>query len=339
MRLSRRHVTPVLFAAALATGASAVTAAGAGAAGVAVSGDDGNPVAISPGSPPALRNLRPQAIVTPDPGTRYSVAVTGPGGRPAGPPVTCADGAQPSTLQVAYRGNGGYGVTLTTFAATDTACAAPIGPATTYPFTIAGRVVLGRVSRFLLRDPGSASARVLSLPVTADPGSQSREIRFKRNGTTRRNGALKGRSTSAPFANGAAALRFPGPGTYTVVGRDAADGVATPWSASVRVRVVAPFDLSSIRYPDRSGPRFRVFAQIREGGAATGVVSVAIARGNGGFRSLGRARINGSGAFGAIFSARTAGTYRLRFSYRGNTLVTPGVVTARFTVGTAIVSG
>ncbi len=113
MRLSRRHVTPVLFATALATGASAVAAAGAGAAGVAVSGDDGRPVAISPGSPPALRNLRPQAVVTPDPGTRYSVTVTGPDGRPAAAPVTCADGAQPSTLQVAYRGNGAYGVALT----------------------------------------------------------------------------------------------------------------------------------------------------------------------------------------------------------------------------------
>lgn len=336
MRPTRRHVTPVLVATALASAAAAGDAA---AAGVAVSGDDGRPVAIAPGSPPTLRNLRPQAVVTPDPGTRYSVTVTGPDGRPAAAPVTCADGAQPATLQVAYRGNGAYGVALTTFAATDTGCAGPLGPPTTYPFTIAGRVVLGPAGRFLLRDPGSATRRALSLPVDADPGSQSREIRFKLNGTTRRDGALKGRSTSAPFANGAAALRFPGPGTYTVVGRDAADGIATPWSTPVRIRVVAPFDLSAIRYPDRSGPRFRVFAQIREGANATGVVSVAIARGGGPFRGLGRARIDRRGAFGAIFSARTAGTYRLRFTYRGNKLVTPGAITARFTVGTAIVSG
>lgn len=279
MRPTRRHVTPALFAAALALGAGAAATSSASAASVAVSGDDGRPVAISPGSPPALRNLRPQAVVTPDPGTRYSVAVTGPDGRPAAAPVTCADAAQPATLQVAYRGNGAYGVALTTYAATDTGCAGPLGPATTYPFTIAGRVTLGGVGRFLLRDPGSATVRVLSLPVNADPGSQSREVRFKLNGTTRRDGALKGRSTSAPFANGAAALKFPGPGTYTVVARDAADGIQTPWSAPIRVRVVAPFDLSAIRYPDRSGPRFRVFAQIREGADATGIVSVAIARG------------------------------------------------------------
>ncbi|MDO8184316.1 hypothetical protein Q5424_11020 [Conexibacter sp. JD483] len=339
MRPSRRHVTPALFAAALATGASAIAAAGAGAAGVTVTGDDGAPVAISPGSPPALRNLRPQAVVTPDPGTRYSVAVTGPDGRAAAPAVTCADAAQPATVQVSYRGNGAYGVALTSYAGTDTACAAPLGPATSYPFTIAGRVVLGSAGRFLLRTPGSPTRRALSLPVNADPGSQSREIRFKLNGSVRRGGALKGRSTAAGYANGAAVLRFPGPGTYTVVARDAADGVQTPWSAPVRIRVVAPFDLSSIRYPDRSGPRFRVFAQIREGGDATGVVSVAIAGPRGPFRGLGRARINGDGAFGALFTARTAGVYKLRFTYRGNRLVTPGVVTARFTVGTAIVSG
>jgi hypothetical protein len=339
MRPTRRHVTPSLAVVALAAAASAAAAAGADAAAVTVSGDDGRAVAISPGSPPALRNLRPQVVVTPDPNTRYSVTVTGPDGRPAAAPVTCAEAAQPATLQVTYRGNGAYGVALSTFAATDGGCAAPLGPPTTYPFTIAGRVVLSHVGRFLLRDPGSANARTLSLPVDADPGSQSREIRFKRDGRTRRDGALKGRSTSAPFANGAAALRFPGPGTYTVVGRDAADGVQTPWSAPVRVRVVAPFDLGAIRYPDRSGPRFRVFAQIREGANATGVVSVAIARGGGPFHGLGRARIDRRGAFGAIFTARTAGTYRLRFTYRGNRLVTPGVVTAKFTVGTAIVSG
>jgi hypothetical protein len=312
-------------------------AGSAGAVGVSVSGDDGRPLAVNPSAPPALRNLRPQVVVTPDPNTRFSVTVTDPAGRPAGPAVTCADAAQPATIQVPFRGNGAYNVAVTSFAAIDTGCAGPLGPAAGFPFTIAGKVALGRVGRFLMRDPGAANDKALSLPVNADPGAQSHEIRFKRDAKVRRNGAIAGRSATAPFANGAATLRFADPGIYTVVGRDAADGVATPWSEPQKIRVVAPFDLSVVRYPDRSGPSFRVFCQIREGGFATGVVSVALARGNGGYRALGRARINGGGAFGAKFAARTAGTYRLRFTYRGNRFVTPGVLTSRFTVGTAIV--
>lgn len=336
---STRPAKSAAFAAAIAVGASLAGAASAGAVAVSVTGDDGRAVAINPGAPPALRNLRPTVGVAADPNTRYSVAVTGPDGRAAGTPAVCLDAAQPASLQVPFRGNGTYNVAVTSYAAIDTSCAGPLGPAAGYPFSIAGKVQLGRVGRFLLRDAGSSTIRTLSLPVNADPGAQSHEIRFKRDAKLRRGGAIAGRSATAPFANGAAALRFPGPGLYTVVGRDAADGVQTPWSAPQRIRVVAPFDLSVVRYPDRSGPQFRVFCQIGEGGTATGLVSVAIARGNGPYRSLGRARINGSGAFGAKFSARTAGTYRLRFTYRGNRFVTPGVIVSRFTVGTAIVSG
>ncbi len=160
MRLSCRHSLPPSSQRRSRPARAPSRPLGAGAAGVTVSVADANPVAISPGSPPALRNLLSQAIVTPDLGRATPSPLTGPGGRLAAPPVTCADGAQPSTLQVAYRGNGGYGVTLTTFAATDTACAAPIGPGDDPArSTIAGRVVFVRVSRFLLRDPGSASTR------------------------------------------------------------------------------------------------------------------------------------------------------------------------------------
>lgn len=324
-------------AAALALCAPAAAATAADAATVTVTGDDGQPVNVAPGTPPALRNLRPQVVAAGDAGTRYSVAIADPAGKAAVAPVACADAAQPSTLQVPYRGNGAYSVAVTTFAATDTACAAPLGGATTFAFTIAGRVVLGRTGRFQLRDSGNQTRKPLLLPVTADPGSQSREIRFALNGKLRKDGSLRGRSTTAPFKDNAASLLFPGPGTYTVVGRDAADGVATPWSDPLRVRVVAPFDLSVVRFTDKTGPDFRVFCQIGQGGSATGVVSVAIARGGGAFRPLGRARIDGRGAFGAKFTARTAGTYRLRFTYRGNSLVTPGVLISRLKVGTAIV--
>lgn len=336
-----RPTRPVQLVAAAASFAVLAGAAGAaapaGAATVTVAGDDGRPIAINPAAPPAIRNLRPAVGVTADPTTRFSVVVTGPAGKPAAGPIACQDAAQPAALQVPFRGNGAYAISVTTFAPTDVNCAAPVGPAVSYPFTIAGKVVLGRVGRFQLRDAGRPERKPLSLPVDVDPGSQTREIRFAPNGRLRRDGSLRGRSTQAPFANGAASLVFPGPGTYTVVGRDAADGVETPWSDPLRIRVVAPFDLGVVRFTDKTGPDFRLFAQIGEGGAASGVVSVAIARGNGPFRPLGRARIDGRGAFGAKFRAGTAGLYRLRFSYRGNGLVTPGVFVKRLRVGTAIV--
>src|SRR6185436_6183982 len=176
----------------------------------------------------------------------------------------------------------------------------------------------------------------LALPVDADPGSQTREVRFAARAKLRRDGSIRGRSLRAPYRAGSASLAFPAPGDWTVVARDAADGIATPWSAPVQLRVVTPFDLASLRYADTAGPVFRVLA--RAIGGTSGVVRVALARGSGPFQRLGRARVDDAGAFGARFTVRTAGAYRLRFSYRGNDLVTRGEVVRRFRVGTAIVT-
>ncbi len=310
--------------------------ASASAVGVTVTGDDGNPLAVNPAAPPSIRTLRPVVGVTGDAGSRYAVAFGDPAGKPAAGAVACQDGAAPSNAQVPYRGNGRYTVAVTTFAGTDTGCTLPIGPATTFAFTIAGRVTLTPVPRFAMRDPGRPGrVKPLALPVNADPGSQSREVRFAANAKLRRDGSIRGRSLRAPYKNGGASLLFPAPGDYTVVARDAADGIETPWSAPLRIHVVTPFDVASVRYTDTSGPVFRVLAHAMLG--TTGVVRVALARGNGSFAGLGRARVDGKGAFGARFEARTAGEYRLRFSYRGNDLVTRGEVVRSFRVGTAIV--
>jgi hypothetical protein len=317
--------------------AAAALPASASAVGVTVTGDDGAPLAVNPAAPPSIRTLRPVVGVTGDAGSRYSVAFAAPAGKPAAGAVACQDGATPSNVQLPFRGNGRYTVAVTTFAGTDTGCTLPIGAATSFAFTIAGRVTLTPVPRFAMRDPGRPGrVKPLALPVDADPGSQTREVRFAANAKLRRDGSIRGRSLRAPFKAGSATLRFPSPGDYTVVARDAADGVATPWSQPLRVQVVTPFDVASLRYTDTSGPVFRVLAHAIPG--TNGVVRVALARGNGAFRGLGRARVDGSGAFGARFEARTAGEYRLRFGYRGNGLVTRGEVVRSFRVGTAIVS-
>jgi hypothetical protein len=317
--------------------ALAVLPAVAPALTVTVTGDDGRPLAINPAAPPSLRTLRPTVVVAGDAGGgRYSVAFADPAGKQAANPVACQDPATPSSARLPFRGNGRYTVAVTTFAPGDLSCTLPAGPAASFGFTIAGRVVLGVVRRFAMRDPGHPGRiKPLALTVDADPGSQTREVRFARDARLRRDGSIRGRSLRAPFRVGSASLVFPAPGEYTVVARDVADGIATPWSEPARIRVVTPFDLFSLRYTDTSGPAFHLLAHAPPG--ATGVVHVALARGRGAFHRLGRARIDADGAFGARFSARTAGRYRLRFSYGGNGLVTRGDVLRGFRVGTAIV--
>lgn len=333
----RRRPALVLAAALLAALlVPAALPAAASALAVSVTGDDGQPLAVNPAAPPSIRTLRPVVGVTGDAGGgRYSVTFSDPSGKPAADPVACQGPATPTSAQLPFRGNGRYTVAVTTFAANDVSCTLPVGPATSFGFTIAGRVSLSPVPRFALRDVGSTKRKLLALPVSADPGSQTREIRFAANAKLRRDGSIRGRSLQAPYKDGSAALLFPAPGTYTVVARDAADGVETPWSAPLKIRVVTPFDLVSLRYTDTSGPVFRVLAHAPAG--TTGVVHVALARGRGAFAGLGRARIDAEGAFGARFTADTAGTYRLRFAYRGNGLVTRGEIVRRFRVGTAIV--
>ncbi|HKG39739.1 MAG TPA: hypothetical protein VKB25_12175 [Conexibacter sp.] len=333
----RRHCSQsILLVVAAALLAPAALPASASALAVTVTGDDGNPLAVNPAAPPSIRTLRPLVGVGADAGTRYSVAFSDPVSKPAAGAIACQDGATPSSVQLPFRGNGRYTVAVTAFAGTDTGCTLPLGPAASFAFSIAGRVVLGSVPRFVMRDPGHPGRiKPLALPVNADPGSQTREVRFAANAKLRRDGSIRGRSLRAPFKAGSASLRFPAPGSYTVVARDAADGVETPWSAPARIRVVTPFDVTSLRFTDTTGPVFRLLGRAIPG--TTGVVRVALARGNGAFQRLGRARVDGAGAFGARFTVRTAGAYRLRVSYRGNDLVTRGEVVRGFRVGTAIV--
>ncbi|HEX5147314.1 MAG TPA: hypothetical protein VFV85_09835 [Conexibacter sp.] len=325
---------PLLAAAVLL----ALAPASAAAVGVTVTGDDGRPMALDPAVPPSIRTLRPLVGVTGDAGGgRWSAAFADPAGKPLPGAVSCQDPATPGSVRLPFRGNGRYTVAVTNFAPGDASCTLPLGPATTFGFTIAGRVTLGPVKRFAMRDVGSPRhVKPLSLPVDADPGSQTREVRFAAHARLARDGSIRGRSLRAPYRAGAATLLFPAPGTYTVVARDAADGLETPWSQPLRIVVVTPFDLVSLRFTDTSGPDFRLLA--RAPGGTTGVVHVALARGaHGSFRGVGRARVGRGGAFGARFAATAAGVYRLRFDYGGNGRVTRGAIVRRVRIATAIV--
>lgn len=331
------------LAVATATAAllAAATAPAALAASATVTGADGSPVPLSPTSVARIGTLAPVVDVAQTAGGgRYAVTVTDPAGNAAAAPTACEDPARPTRTGLPYRGNGVYTVSVTSFLPTDVTCQTPIGPPEGFRFEIAGGVTVNRRSPFVLRAPGSTRLAPLALPVALAPGADRHEVRWSRSLRIARDGTVKGRTQRGEVnaAAGAATLTFARPGVYTVVARALRNGIGTPWSKPVRVRVLAPFDLQSVRYTDRSGPDFRMVGQVRER-SARGRVTVAIARGarGGRFTPIGTARLSGSATFTAGFTAIRAGAYRLRFSYDGSRSVARGQAQITVRVGTAIV--
>ena len=338
--MSAHRPAQLALATASAALLAATGAATAGAANVTVTGEDGNPLPLSPTGTATVRTLAPVVDVAQPPGGgRYAVTVTDPAGNVAATPTACEDPARATRDSFPYRGNGLYTVSVTSYLATDVTCQSPIGPPEGFRFRIDGGVVVHRRSPFVLRAPDSTRPAPLALPVALAPGADRHEVRFARGGRIGRDGAIRGRSQAGDVdvAARAATLTFSKPGVYTVVARGLRNGIGTPWSKAVRVRVLAPFDLRSYRWTDRTGPRFGLVAQVRER-SARGRVTVALARGDGPFRTLGRATISRSATFAAGFSAARAGRYRLRFTYGGSRTVARGTAVVTLRVGTAIVS-
>jgi hypothetical protein len=338
---TKRPVKLAVATASLAALAVAGTAADAAAATVTLTGEDGSETPLVGGQRPRVHTLAPTLDIAQAPGAgRYSVTVEDPTGSSAAA-AACEDPARATRANPAYRGNGTYTVTVTSYAPSDLACSGPpAAPAEVYAFSIAGRVTLRRRTPFVLRTPGSTRRAPLSLPIALAPGADRTEVRFRRDGKLRRDGSLRGRSNAGRVdaATRAALVALPRPGDYTIVARALRGGVGTPWSAPVRVHAVAPFDFRRFVYLDRSGPSFTVEATVREP-SARGVVTVALARGTRGgrFTTIERVRLTRAATFVARFTAIRAGAYRLRFSYPGSKTVARGTVVDTVRVGTAIV--
>ena len=325
-----------LTLAAALTALAAAAPAAADAATVTVTGDDGNPVAVTAAAPPTIRNMRPAVGVAFAPGDgRYTLTVTTAGGLAASQGASCRSRASGGPYSVDYAGNGAYAITVTNFAPDDFACATPLSRES-FAFAIVAGTVLEQLKLpFLLREPGSFSTNVLGLRLLLNPGADSHEVRFAQNGTVGPDGAIVGNSAeaSADRMTGVTQLRFANPGFYTVVARPkrfvGSGQIGAPWSAPVRVLVLAPFDVSGgLRFLDSRGPSYRVRIQLREK-SARGRVSVALARGRTGgkYRSMGSARISSSGTVTKRFKAGRTGSYRLRFTYRGAGAIGGGRVT------------
>jgi hypothetical protein len=313
-----------LVIAALTAGALALPAS-AGAATPALTGDAGVPEAIAGQT---IRNMAPQIGVTPAAGEQYyRYQVTGPAGQLAGS-SSCSSST--TAQEINYVGNGAYTVTVSGYASF------PCGTATstvTATFAIgAGVASLGPAPapRLLTRRPDSFSTIQYQLPITGNLGADTYDVVYSANPALAPDGSLVGPSQNAYVQSATATvpLRFSEPGSYSVVAR-ARDygGVATPWTAPLVLRVVAPFDFSSVTFPDSRGPSYRLRAKLGEE-STRGKVRIRVARnwsGKATYRSLGTVKIKG-GEFTKRFTIGTPGKYRLRYTFAGSGTTASGTI-------------
>lgn len=344
-RVPARRCAALLAVGGVTLVALLAAATSAQAATVTVTGDDGNPRQLIAGQATAIRHLSPSVSVSfPATTGRFSFAVTAPDGVTVMTPVSCL-GVMQSTRMIGYRGNGTYTVRIVNFGNGDANCSSPLSTEI-YTFSINAGVPLPQPSgRFLIRQPDRFTTRTLEMPIGLNPGAFSYEVRYARNARIGSDGAIVGPSQQASVSTsaGQAMLRFTRPGTYTVVARTSGSSGGTrfftPWSAPVRIRTVAPFDFSSITFPDARGPSYQLRGTLRER-SIRGRVAIAIAKGSSRrWRSLGQARISRRGTISKRFRVDAPGSYRLRYSFRGSSIAAGGRVVQRIRITRSVFFG
>jgi hypothetical protein len=319
----------------LAVLVTALLPASALAATATVTGDDGNPAPLNPAGPIGIRNMEVEAdvtVVAADAAPFYTTQVLDGAGTPASSVTSCRETSILPTARnfVDYRGNGTYSVVLRKFAAGDDDCNGAVREQR-FQYTVnAGTAVAQPPGRLLTRAPNGFITNTYQLGVGLNPGASTYEVRYALGGVAGPDGAISGPSatTYVDRTTGLAPFRFDKPGRWLVVARAQNGSYFTPWSAPVNVSAVAPFDLERTSFPDARGPSYKVRGQVRER-VARGKVTIYLAHGKkkGKFHKLGKAKINSKGRFTKRFTVRKPGIYRLRYTYKGSSLVAGGRVT------------
>jgi hypothetical protein len=304
---------------------------------VTATGDAGTPIPLSSTTPTGIRQMDvgvTVAVPRTD-GPFFQAQVLDGGLGPATPVSSCADRDDTASLQGSptYHGNGTYTVVVKYFS--DSACTRVTRESHWQYAISAGSAVTPPPGKLLTRPQGSSFTTLHPLGVTLNPGADSYEIRYKRNGVIQPDGSIAG-TTKQAFVNttsGLAGFGFVKPGRYVIVARAEKDGAFTGWSAPTVVNAIAPFDLGSVKFPDSRGPSYKLKGQIREH-SARGKVRIYIAKGKKGgkFHRLGKAKIGKKGGFTKRFTVHRLGIYRLRYVYKGNSTVAAGRVTEQIEI-------
>jgi hypothetical protein len=259
----------------------------------------------------------------------FSYTIAGPGGPAASnSPCWISKYGPDDHKSVDYHGNGQYTLTLSTF--TDTNCSA--GAKTyTYAWTVGAGVGLSAPAPVMLtRQPNTFTTNTQLFNWAGNPGALGYDIKYELNGQLNPDGSLGGvpKDAFVDSTTGKVSLTESTPGTYVMVARAKAFSTyTTGWTPPVTFTLLAPFDFSTLSFPDSIGPSYQLRGYLGYD-AASGKVSIAYASGKKGkhFHSLGSAKIDSKGRITRRFKIRKTGYYRLRFSYHGNGTMSRGTI-------------
>jgi len=304
---------------------------------VTVTGDGGQPAPLTAGVPLGLRQIdQTVTAAVPNETASYRLQVFAPDGVAVTTLTSCRDPEFSTSTRdyPTYRGNGAYTILLRYYSADN--CAGTVRDLRYQYVVNAGTGVTPPPTKVLTRAPNSLVTNTYQLGVNLNPGAFSYEIRYARGGVVGPDGAISGPSSEA-FAStttGLADFRFDQPGRYVVVARTGRGAFLTPWSAPAVVNAIAPFDLERVAFPDSRGPSYKIRGTVRERGARGSRVTLYIAKKwkGGKFRRIGRAKVNSKGRFTKRFRQSGYGKHRLRYTFKGNSLVAAGRVTQRVTI-------
>jgi hypothetical protein len=311
---------------------------------VTVTGDDGNQTPLNLTTPLPLRNMDVTAnvVVPRADGAAYTTQVVDQAGTGASDVSPCRDTEFGPTWSnfADYRGDGVYSVVIREFKTDD--CT---GAATQRVFRyqiVAGLGITAPPARLLTRAPNSFVTNTHEIGISLNPGASIYEVRYALGGVAAADGSISGPSkeTFLDTSTGLAPFRFDKPGRYLLVARASRNSFFTPWSGAVTVNAIAPFDLERVTFPDSRGPSYKLRGQVRER-VARGKVTVYWAKGKKGgkFHKAGKAKINSKGRFTKRFTLRRFGIYRLRYTYKGSSLVAGGRVTEQIRIRKRIFFG
>jgi hypothetical protein len=329
----RRSCRALLVVSAAIASAAIAPAAANAAVSVTITGDDGNPIALAGAL--NIRNMNPTLAFAVGPTDNWAALVAGPTGAAVAFPTSCGPGSV-SSKSVDYVGNGVYTVTVVNYA---NGCSNPATSTQTLPFTItASTAITSPPTPQLTRKPGSFVTNTIALPIDLNPGALATDAFVAVNVAANPDGSLPGTPTPLFPDSATRTVGVPldkGPGTYVIAAR--AKGFTGsngqffgPWATPAAIRAFGPFDLKSFRWTDSRGPSYRFHATITET-TATGKVNVAIGRGKKGkYKSFGTATIR-KHAFSKRFRL-SAGKWRIRFKYKGNSTVAGGFEVRTFQI-------
>ena len=332
MKVGGRTLAAALVVAGLFAPASANAAVSA-----TITGDDGQPVPMTQGVTGTIRNMNVSVAPALAQGDAVSwrFVVTDATGTAITTDL-CWSSPTPKDTSVPYRGNGLYALTVTLYNAAS--CAGAAKGSAQYIWNVQASVAIGQPAGPLpTRAAGSLNSNIHLLDFSGNPGTSTYEIKYAKGGVIGPDGGISGPSASTYVDSASGKVRLPsydGPGQYVVVARAQRGNYSTPWSPPVTVNLVAPFDLSNVYFPDARGPSYQLRGTVREKAIAGSRVTVAAAKGKKGkrFRTLGKGKVNSQGVFKVRFRL-SRGTYRLRYSFSGNSVVSKGtayeVVTIR----------